>query len=236
MKQKLPALLLALTIACLLSGCGPAGEETPGEVSAAEDGAEDVNYTPIRTEEPDEEDIETLLEQGFQLVPEPEPYNPTEAELIEALFADNAFYDEPPSNFSPNLTEMAEMKGETVPFSTEPWEDQGVVIHDLTENMSPEDKAAWQEMKDMDEAELQAMQAEYDEAMAGFEDMGELVQLEDGTWTVEGVEDMPSEDDLQQQMDEALKEAQKELEGVELPEGYEDLLGGMDLSGLLGGS
>ena len=38
-----------------------------------------------------------------------------------------------------------------------------------------------------------------------------------------------------QYLEEAMKEAQKELENIELPEGYEDLLGGLDLGSLLGG-
>ena len=88
-----------------------------------------------------------------------------------------------------------------------------------------------------------------DEAMvAEFGELDGLVQQEDGSWVMDesafygfggeadgGMSDMPDEDELQQQIDDALAQAQEELEGMELPEGYEDLLGGLDLGSLLEG-
>lgn len=196
----------------------------------------------------DSETIEELLSQGFVL--EDNSYTgPTMEELMEQVFNTEAAYAAAePSKFSPDLEEMAALQGETVEFSDEPWEAKGVELHDITEHMSPEEKAEWNEFAEMTAEDYEAMVAETEAMIAEFGELDGLVQQEDGSWVMDesafygfggeadgGMSDMPDEDELQQQIDDALAQAQEELEGMELPEGYEDLLGGLDLVSLLEG-
>ena len=73
---------------------------------------------------------------------------------------------------------------------------------------------------------------------------GSLVIIEDGSaisieptdpedlaYREENAGNQTTDEDLQKQ----LEEAQKQLEGMELPEGYEDMLGDIDLESLLQG-
>ena len=99
----------------------------------------------------------------------------------------------------------------------------GLVYVDWKSMMDPEALAEW-EAFDPNDPKMMAEMEELDR------------QGEDAQQQLDEVTENIDMDEINRQMEEALKEAQKELEGVELPEGYEDLLGGMDLSGLLGGS
>ena len=94
----------------------------------------------------------------------------------------------------------------------------GVYYIDWKSQMDPEALAEWEAFDPNDPAFL----AQMEEA----DQMGEEVQQQ----LNEAMENIDM-DEINQQ----LAEAMQELEGIGLPEGYEDILSGLDLSGLMGG-
>ena len=98
----------------------------------------------------------------------------------------------------------------------------GLVYLDWKSMMDPEALAEWEAFDPNDPemlAEMEELNRQGEEAQRQLDEAMEGVDM----------------DEINRQMEEALKEAQKELENIELPEGYEDLLGGLDLGSLLGG-
>ncbi len=188
--------------------------------------------------------LEVLLSQGFEQVSEEEEEaaetERSVEELLQALRdgepmtdASGAEYGALPQTFSVDLTEMAALQGTTVQFSEEPWETDKTVeefdMEDFTAEMTPEEKAEWDEIMSMTEedwaAQIAEMEAEMEEMVNSFDDMdtGEYGE------NPEDLEDLeiPSAEDIQKQIDEA-------LEG--LPDEYKDMFGDLgDLGGLLGG-
>ncbi len=186
--------------------------------------------------------LEALLAQGFEKPSEEEADSDerTVEELLQALRdgepmtdASGAEYGALPQTFSVDLTEMAALQGTTVQFSEEPWETDKTVeefdMEDFTAEMTPEEKAEWDEMMSMTEedwaAQIAEMEAEMEEMVNSFDDMdtGEYSENPDDLEDLE----IPSAEDIQKQIEDALNE---------LPDEYKDLFGGLgDLGGLLGG-
>ncbi|MBR2880481.1 MAG: hypothetical protein IKC02_07410, partial [Oscillospiraceae bacterium] len=98
----------------------------------------------------------------------------------------------------------------------------GLVYVDWKSMMDPEALAEW-EAYGPNSPETQAMMQDLER------------QSEEAQQQLDEVTKNIDMDEINRQMEEAMKEAQKELENIELPEGYEDLLGGLDLDSLLGG-
>ena len=98
----------------------------------------------------------------------------------------------------------------------------GLVYLDWKSMMDPEALAEWEAFDPNDPemlAEMEELNRQGEEAQRQLDEINESIDM----------------DEINRQMKEAMKEAQKELENIELPEGYEDLLGGLDLGSLLGG-
>ena len=98
----------------------------------------------------------------------------------------------------------------------------GLVYIDWKSMMDTEALAEWEAFDPNDPemlAEMEELDRQGEEAQRQLDEINESIDM----------------DEINRQMEEALKEAQKELENIELPEGYEDLLGGLDLGSLLGG-
>ena len=98
----------------------------------------------------------------------------------------------------------------------------GLVYVDWKSMMDPEALAEWEAYDPNDPemlAEMEELNRQGEEAQQQLDEINESIDM----------------DEINRQMEEAMKEAQKELENIELPEGYEDLLGGLDLGSLLGG-
>ena len=98
----------------------------------------------------------------------------------------------------------------------------GLVYLDWKSMMDPEALAEWEAFDPNDPemlAEMEELNRQGEEAQRQLDEVNESIDM----------------DEINRQMEEAMKEAQKELENIKLPEGYEDLLGGLDLDSLLGG-
>ena len=193
--------------------------------------------------------LEALLAQGFERVSEEEEAAETERtveELLQMLKdgvpmtdSSGADYGTIPQTFSVDLTEMAALQGTTVQFSEEPWETdktvEGFDMEAFTAEMTPEEKAEWDEMMSKTEedwaAEIAEMEAEMEEMVNSMNDSGG----DDDDYDTGDTGDMeiPDMDDIQKQIEDAMKD---------IPDEYKDLfgdLGGLgdlgDLEGLLGG-
>ena len=193
--------------------------------------------------------LEALMAQGFEKVPEEESDAEPERtvdELLQALRdgapmtdSSGADYGTIPQTFSVDLTEMAALKGTTVQFSEEPWETdktvEGFDMEAFTAEMTPEEKAEWDEMMSKTEedwaAEIAEMEAEMEEMVNSMNDSGG----DDDDYDTGDIGDIeiPDMDDIQKQIEDAMKD---------IPDEYKDLfgdLGGLgdlgDLEGLLGG-
>ena len=193
--------------------------------------------------------LEALLAQGFERVSDGEEAAETERtveELLQMLKdgvpmtdSSGADYGTIPQTFSVDLTEMAALQGTTVQFSEEPWEtDKTVESFDMeafTAEMTPEEKAEWDEMMSKTEedwaAEIAEMEAEMEEMVNSMNDSGG----DDDDYDTGDIGDIeiPDMDDIQKQIEDAMKD---------IPDEYKDLfgdLGGLgdlgDLEGLLGG-
>lgn len=193
--------------------------------------------------------LEALLAQGFERVSDGEEAAETERtveELLQMLSdgvpmtdSSGADYGTIPQTFSVDLTEMAALKGTTVQFSEEPWETdktvEGFDMEAFTAEMTPEEKAEWDEMMSKTEedwaAEIAEMEAEMEEMVNSMNDSGG----DDDDYDTGDIGDIeiPDMDDIQKQIEDAMKD---------IPDEYKDLfgdLGGLgdlgDLEGLLGG-
>ena len=194
--------------------------------------------------------LEALLAQGFEKVSgEEEEAAETERTIEELLQmlkdgvpmtdSSGADYGTIPQTFSVDLTEMAALKGTTVQFSEEPWETdktvEGFDMEAFTAEMTPEEKAEWDEMMSKTEedwaAEIAEMEAEMEEMVNSMNDSGG----DDDDYDTGDIGDIeiPDMDDIQKQIEDAMKD---------IPDEYKDLfgdLGGLgdlgDLEGLLGG-
>ena len=194
--------------------------------------------------------LEALLAQGFEKVSEEEEEAAETERTIEELLqmlkdgvpmtdSSGADYGTIPQTFSVDLTEMAALKGTTVQFSEEPWETdktvEGFDMEAFTAEMTPEEKAEWDEMMSKTEedwaAEIAEMEAEMEEMVNSMNDSGG----DDDDYDTGDIGDIeiPDMDDVQKQIEDAMKD---------IPDEYKDLfgdLGGLgdlgDLEGLLGG-
>ena len=193
--------------------------------------------------------LEALLAQGFERVSDGEEAAETERtveELLQMLSdgvpmtdSSGADYGTIPQTFSVDLTEMAALKGTTVQFSEEPWETdktvEGFDMEAFTSEMTPEEKAEWDEMMSKTEedwaAEIAEMEAEMEEMVNSMNDSGG----DDDDYDTGDIGDIeiPDMDDIQKQIEDAMKD---------IPDEYKDLfgdLGGLgdlgDLEGLLDG-
>ena len=193
--------------------------------------------------------LEALLAQGFERVSDGEEAAETERtveELLQMLSdgvpmtdSSGADYGTIPQTFSVDLTEMAALQGTTVQFSDEPWETdktvEGFDMEAFTAEMTPEEKAEWDEMMSKTEedwaAEIAEMEAEMEEMVNSMNDSGG----DDDDYDTGDIGDIeiPDMDDIQKQIEDAMKD---------IPDEYKDLfgdLGGLgdlgDLEGLLGG-
>ena len=194
--------------------------------------------------------LEALLAQGFEKVSgEEEEAAETECTIEELLQmlkdcvpmtdSSGADYGTIPQTFSVDLTEMAALQGTTVQFSAEPWETdktvEGFDMEAFTAEMTPEEKAEWDEMMSKTEedwaAEIAEMEAEMEEMVNSMNDSGG----DDDDYDTGDIGDIeiPDMDDIQKQIEDAMKD---------IPDEYKDLfgdLGGLgdlgDLEGLLGG-
>ena len=195
--------------------------------------------------------LEALLAQGFERVSDGEEEEAAETErTIEELLqmlkdgvpmtdSSGADYGTIPQTFSVDLTEMAALQGTTVQFSEEPWETdkmvEGFDMEAFTAEMTPEEKAEWDEMMSKTEedwaAEIAEMEAEMEEMVNSMNDSGG----DDDDYDTGDIGDIeiPDMDDIQKQIEDAMKD---------IPDEYKDLfgdLGGLgdlgDLEGLLGG-
>ena len=193
--------------------------------------------------------LEALLAQGFERVSDGEEAAETERtveELLQMLSdgvpmtdSSGADYGTIPQTFSVDLTEMAALQGTTVQFSEEPWETdktvEGFDMEAFTAEMTPEEKAEWNEIMSKTEedwaAEIAEMEAEMEEMVNSMNDSGG----DDDDYDTGDIGDIeiPDMDDIQKQIEDAMKD---------IPDEYKDLfgdLGGLgdlgDLEGLLGG-
>ena len=193
--------------------------------------------------------LEALLAQGFERVSDGEEAAETERtveELLQMLSdgvpmtdSSGADYGTIPQTFSVDLTEMAQLQGTTVQFSEEEWVTDKTVeefdMEDFTAEMTPEEKAEWDEMMSKTEedwaAEIAEMEAEMEEMVNSMNDSGG----DDDDYDTGDIGDIeiPDMDDIQKQIEDAMKD---------IPDEYKDLfgdLGGLgdlgDLEGLLGG-
>ena len=147
-----------------------------------------------------------------------------------------ADYGTIPQTFSVDLTEMAALQGTTVQFSEEPWETdktvEGFDMEAFTAEMTPEEKAEWDEMMSKTEedwaAEIAEMEAEMEEMVNSMNDSGG----DDDDYDTGDIGDIeiPDMDDIQKQIEDAMKD---------IPDEYKDIFDGLgdlgDLEGLLGG-
>jgi len=186
---------------------------------------------------------DTLLEQGFEKVSD--TYANTERsveELLQALRdgepmtdSSGADYASLPQTFSEDPTETELLKGTTVQFSDEPWEENKTVesfnIDDFTAEMTPEEKAEWNEMMSKTEedwaAEIAEMEAAMKELVNSMNEEPEDVNGEDDYTSDLSNIDIPDMDEIRQQIEDALEE---------LPDEYKDMFGDLgELGDIFGG-
>ena len=231
--KKLFAILFSLLLLLSLTACGGGNEETPAESGGSQTADPNSFGGDLLAK------IQAGQSAGWQEVTEDQPFGQyhTEEELLAMLESgDFSAYEVTFEEAAEPVVVTAEetggeaftydpMEGVTGTFSEAEGAGKvkgGVTYWDWRSELSEEDLAEW-DAHDPNDPETQAMMEDLERQSADAQQ-----QLDEVTGTI----DM---DEINRQMEEALKEAQKELEGVELPEGYEDLLGGLDLSGLAGG-
>ena len=244
--KKLLALLLSLLLVLSLVGCS--GEEAPAQSGEAADpnqfggdllarlqaaqggegsggeAAAGANTSGAGWQETDqsegfgayrtEEELLAILESGELYTYETAFEQAAEPLVVEAEQEGGEDFTYDPGEGVSGVVSEAEAAGKVK---------GGLVYVDWKSMMDPEALAEWEAFDPNDPemlAEMEELNRQGEEAQQQLDEVTENIDM----------------DEINRQMEEALKEAQKELEGVELPEGYEDLLGGMDLSGLLGGS
>ncbi len=249
MKRIFTILALMLVLTLTLTSCGMlenllggilGGGDTPSDPdSSATDNRAVTKMTDAA--------LEALLAQGFEKVSgEEEEAAETERTIEELLQmlkngvpmtdSSGADYGTIPQTFSVDLTEMAALQGTTVQFSEEPWETdktvEGFDMEAFTAEMTPEEKAEWNEMMSKTEedwaAEIAEMEAEMEEMVNSMNDSGG----DDDDYDTGDIGDIeiPDMDDIQKQIEDAMKD---------IPDEYKDIFDGLgdlgDLEGLLGG-
>ena len=199
--KKLIALLLTLALLLSLTACGGGnapGESTASNQSSADPGEQTTDNTETQPQEAEnvpfgqyhtEEELLAMLESGdFAEYLSVDPEVPTEPVDTDG--------DEPYSGFSNAIT------------FTDGGDAEGVEFTDFMEELSPEQRAEWEEME-------QAMSEErMEEMLDGMEEMSGMEDLE-GAEGAGDAEDI----DLSEYGDIDLSEY-----GIELPEGYEQYL------------
>jgi len=252
--KKLFAVLLSLLLALSLAACGGGGEETPGESSrgSEETSAKSSGGSPTAAPAQFGGDLLARLQAGqsggWQEVTEDEPFGQyhTEEELLAMLKSgDFSAYEVTFEEATAPVVVTAEetggeaftydpMEGVTGTFSESEATAQvkgGVTYWDWRSELSEEDLAEW-DAYDPNDPETQA-------TMQDLERQGEEAQQQ-----LDEVTGMIDMDEINRQMEEAMKE----LEGLGLGGltgtggldlgglgGLSGLLGGLDLSGLAGG-
>ena len=237
--KKLWILALALAITLTLSSCDFIDSVLglfKKDAASSEDSRAVTNMTDTA--------LEALLAQGFEKVSEEEAAADTERtveELLQALRdgepmtdSSGAEYAAKAQTFSVDLTEMAALQGTTMQFSEEEWVTDKTVetfdMEDFTAEMTPEEKAEWDEMMSKTEedweAEFAGMEAEMEEMVNSMNEGSEDYSADTGDVEI------PDMDDIKQQIDEAMQN---------VPDEYKDMIGDMDnleelLGGLLGGN
>ncbi len=194
---------------------------------------------------PENEEEKALVEQGFEKV-EKRSAERTIEELLQALRdgepmtdSSGAEYSVMPQTYSVDLTEMAALQGSTVEYSEESWETEKTVeefdMELLTAEMTPEEKAEWDEIMSMTEEDwermISEMEAEIEEMRKSFSEdsLGDDTSFEYPAYSdledLENIE-LPDMEDIQKQIDDAMQN---------LPEGFESLFPeGFDISSILG--
>ena len=235
--KKLLALLLSLLLVLALAACGSEAADAPAQSGEAadpnqfggdllakiqavqsgkgSDGAgwqetdQSEGFGPYRTEK----ELLAILESGELYTYETAFEQAAEPLVVEAEQEGGEDFTYDPGEGVSGVVSEAEA-AETVKG--------GLVYIDWKSMMDPEALAEWEAFDPNDRemlSEMEELNRQGEEAQRQLDEINESIDM----------------DEINRQMEEALKEAQKELENIELPEGYEDLLGGLDLGSLLGG-
>ena len=245
--KKLLALLLSLLLVLALAACGSEAADAPAQSGEAADpnqfggdllariqaqqngegsggeAAAGANTSGAGWQEVDqsegfgayrtEEELLAILESGELYTYETAFEQAAEPLVVEAEQEGGEDFTYDPGEGVSGVVSEAEAAGKVK---------GGLVYFDWKSMMDPEALAEW-ESYDPNAPETQAMMQDLER------------QSEEAQQQLDEVTKNIDMDEINRQMEEAMKEAQKELENIELPEGYEDLLGGLDLGSLLGG-
>ena len=235
--KKIFAILFSLLLVLALAACGSEAAEAPSAESAAAAAAQFGGDLLARLKA--QQSGEASDSAGWQEVDESEGFGPyrTEEELLAILESGELYtYETAFEQAAEPLVVEAEQEGGE-DFTYDPGEGvSGVVLEaeaagkvkgglvyvDWKSTIDPEALAEWEAFDPNDPemmAEMEELNRQGEEAQRQLDEINESIDM----------------DEINRQMEEAMKEAQKELENIELPEGYEDLLGGLDLGSLLGG-
>ena len=228
--KKLFAILFSLLLALSLTACGGGNEETPAESGGSQTADPNSFGGDLLAK------IQAGQSAGWQEVTEDQPFGQyhTEEELLAMLESgDFSAYEVTFEEAAEPVVVTAEETGGEA-FTYDPAESVsgtfseaeasarvkgGVTYWDWRSELSEEDLAEW-DVHDPNDPETQAMMEDLERQSQEAQQ-----QLDE----VMGNIDM---DAINRQMEEAMEEAQKELEGMEMPEGYEDVLGDIDLGDL----
>ena len=245
--KKLLALLLSLLLVLALAACGSEAADAPAQSGEAADpnqfggdllariqaqqngegsggeAAAGANTSGAGWQEVDqsegfgayrtEEELLAILESGELYTYETAFEQAAEPLVVEAEQEGGEDFTYDPGEGVSGVVSEAEAAGKVK---------GGLVYLDWKSMMDPEALAEWEAFDPNDPemlAEMEELDRQGEEAQRQLDEVNESIDM----------------DEINRQMEEAMKEAQKELENIKLPEGYEDLLGGLDLDSLLGG-
>ena len=245
--KKIFAILLSMLLVLSLAACGSEAADAPAQSGEAADpnqfggdllarlqaaqggeaaagaGADGANTSGAGWQEVDqsegfgayrtEEELLAILESGELYTYETAFEQAAEPLVVEAEQEGGEDFTYDPGEGVSGVVTEAEAAGKVK---------GGLVYFDWKSMMDPEALAEW-DAYDPNDPETQAMMQDLER------------QSEEAQQQLDEVTKNIDMDEINRQMEEAMKEAQKELENIELPEGYEDLLGGLDLGSLLGG-
>ncbi|MBQ3034364.1 MAG: hypothetical protein IJD28_08275 [Deferribacterales bacterium] len=129
---------------------GPSSISTESKAVTREEAKESLSLTDAQ--------LDALMGQGFQLaVKEPAMKDMSINELNQALQnkepltdSTGAPYEHMPVTYSSEVPEMVDPGSQTAAFTDEPWDERTVVDADMTENMTPEEKAEFDEFMNTD--------------------------------------------------------------------------------------
>ena len=221
--KKLFAILLSMLLVLSLASCSGEGTPSPsgdagqtadaGEIGGSlPENLEDGSWKQVDEDEPfgqyhTEEELLAMLESGDFSVYESNFETETEPLVVEAEEGKEAFNYDPSEGMAATFSESE--AAEAVK--------RGVFYCDWKSEMDPEALAEWEAFDPNDPEFL----AQMEEA----EQMGEKAQQQ-----MDEINENIDMDAIQQQMDEAMDQ----LEGMDLPEGYEQYLpDGFDLESLM---